>query len=228
MVYTADLQHEPDPGGTTTMTDAKFWDRAAEKYARAPIRDLAAYEATLDRVRSYLRPDDEVLELGCGTGSTALRLAPFVRRILASDLSAEMIGIGRDKAAAEGIGNVGFALAAADAPPEGQFDVVMAFNLLHLLRDLDGALARIATRVRPGGLFISKTVCLSGSGAPLALRLLLGTLPLMQLVGRAPFVHRFDTATLEAAIISAGFEIIETGDYPARPARRFVVARKPG
>jgi len=32
---------------------------------------------------------------------------------------------------------------------------------------------------------------------------------------------------LEAAIRRAGFEIVETGDYPAKtPPRRFVVARK--
>jgi methylase of polypeptide subunit release factors len=28
-----------------------------------------------------------VLEIGCGTGTTALRLAPFTRRLLATDVS---------------------------------------------------------------------------------------------------------------------------------------------
>ena len=53
----------------------KFWDGIAEKYAKRPISDMAAYEYTLGRTRSYLKPEDQVLELGCGTGSTALLLA---------------------------------------------------------------------------------------------------------------------------------------------------------
>ena len=210
------------------MTDAAFWDRIAEKYARAPIGNVDAYEATLERVRSYLHPGDEVLEIGCGTGTTALKLAPFAGRILATDVSTAMVEIGRDKTSAQGVDNVGFAVAAVDALPEGSFDVVTGFNLLHLLRDLDGALAQIFMRVKPGGLFISKTVCLSGPGMPLAMRALLLGLPLMQLVGRAPFVHKFAIARLEAAITGAGFDIIETGNYPDRPARRLIVARKPG
>ena len=34
-------------------------------------------------------------------------------------------------------------------------------------------------------------------------------------------------ARLEDAVTRAGFDIIETGDYPNRPASRFIVARKP-
>ena len=48
----------------------------------------------------------------------------------------------------------------------------------------------------------------------------------MQLVGYAPFVGRFSFAHLEGMIEGAGFEIVETGCYPAMS--RFVVARKAG
>ena len=54
---------------------AKFWDGIAEKYAKSPIRDIESYEHTLQRTVSYLKPTDQVLELGCGTGRTALRLS---------------------------------------------------------------------------------------------------------------------------------------------------------
>lgn len=214
---------------TAQMTDAKFWDGVAEKYARSPIGNMDAYEATLARVRSYLRPTDTVLEIGCGTGTTAVKLAPFAGRYLASDISPAMIGIGRDKAGAAGLRNLGFATAPAETPPEGSFDTVLGFNLLHLLRDPDAVLAQIATRVRPGGLFISKTTCLAGPGTPLWMRALLLGLPLMKAVGKAPsVVQRFSVADLEAAITRAGFEIIETGDYPDKPPHRLIVARRPG
>ena len=214
--------------GPLHMTDAQFWDRIAEKYAKSPISNMDAYEYTLERTRSYLGSDDTVLEVGCGTGTTALALAPSAGHIVASDLSSAMITVGQQKATDAAIENVSFAVAGVEALPEGAFDVVMSFNLLHLLRDLDGGLEQIAGRVRPGGVFISKTICMKGPGVPLWMRALLLALPLMQLIGKAPFVAKFSVGELEDAIIRAGFEIVETGSYPDRPARRFIVARKPG
>ncbi|WP_342070622.1 hypothetical protein [Yoonia algicola] len=53
-----------------------FWNRVARRYAATPMRNQAAYEATLERISAHLKPTDPVLELGCGTQSTALRLSP--------------------------------------------------------------------------------------------------------------------------------------------------------
>ena len=61
---------------------AHFWDRIARKYAADPIADAAGYEATLRRVQALLSANQDVLEIGCGTGTTALRLAPLTRRLL--------------------------------------------------------------------------------------------------------------------------------------------------
>ena len=86
----------------TTMQPAKtstrFWDRIANRYSRTPIADEATYQTKLRITQDHLRPDMDVLEFGCGTGSTALVHAPVVNRILAIDISSKMIGIARDKA----------------------------------------------------------------------------------------------------------------------------------
>ncbi|MDZ4173268.1 MAG: class I SAM-dependent methyltransferase, partial [Hydrogenophaga sp.] len=83
------------------MRKAMFWDRIADKYAADPIEDIAGYEATLKRVQDFLSDDQDVLEIGCGTGTTALRLAPLTHRWLATDLSTNMISIARQKLAAQ-------------------------------------------------------------------------------------------------------------------------------
>lgn len=207
---------------------AQFWDKVAEKYARSPIADMDSYTTTLERTRSYLSPDDNILEIGCGTGSTALLLAGNVGQITASDLSANMTSIGSEKAQAQGISNVKFVAAELfDSTIEnGPYDCVLAFNLLHLLKDTPAALERINGLLKPGGTFISKTVCQPGSRAPLKFRLIKMILPLMQWIGKAPYVNFMEIAELEGMISDGGFKIIETGNYPASPPSRYIVARK--
>ena len=79
--------------------DARFWDRTSRKYAASAILDRAGYERTLDRTRALLGSGDRVLELGCGTGTTALLLADDVQHYLATDISAGMIAIANEKRA---------------------------------------------------------------------------------------------------------------------------------
>jgi len=210
------------------QTAVKFWDKAAEKYAKSPIRDMEAYRYSLERTRSYLRPGDRLLEVGCGTGSTALLLADAVDHITASDVSAKMIEIGTGKAGEDGVENVSFVT--ADVLDErltgAPYDVVMALNLLHLLPDLPAALARISTLVKPGGLFISKTICPYGKAMPFKYRLMKLLIPIMQLFGKAPYVNFMTAQALEQMISNQGFKIIETGNYPASPPSRYIVAKK--
>ncbi|MFA3920313.1 class I SAM-dependent methyltransferase [Ruegeria hyattellae] len=204
---------------------AKFWDGIAEKYARSPIKDMTSYEHTLERTASYLKPHDHVLELGCGTGTTALKLATNVARVVATDLSPGMIRIGKHKAAELGVDNVSFQTADVGKPPQGSFDVAIAFNLLHLVEDLEASLRQVHATLKPGGLFISKTFCAQSNGS-LKYRAIRLVLPVMQLFGRAPYVRFMQEKELETMIECAGFTLIERDSFPAKDARRLLVARK--
>ena len=218
----------PSPGASASLArKARFWDRIAPKYAAGPIADMAGYEATLRRVQALLSTEQDVLEIGCGTGSTALRLAPFTRRMLATDVSAGMIAIARERLAAQPLPQLGFAVADADAPVLGQgvYDVVLAFSVLHLVGDLDHALQLLVQALRPGGLLISKTPCMTEMN-PLIPRL---ALPLMQAIGKAPPVLCFDAQQLQSAIVRQGLEIVSVERHGTRgkDIRAFIVARKP-
>lgn len=204
---------------------ATFWDKTAEKYAKTPIADLDAYHFTLERTRSYLSPSDQVLEVGCGTGSTALLLAGDVDRIVASDVSPKMIEIAQRKARDEGVTNAEFITADLldDPVGDGPYDVALAFNVVHLLPDAPAAIQRLHGLLKPGGLFISKTVCQPGKGAPLKFRLLKMVLPVMQWIGLAPYVNFMSSRDLDATIEAQGFKIIETHD---QAPSRYIVARK--
>ncbi|TDK50061.1 class I SAM-dependent DNA methyltransferase [Antarcticimicrobium luteum] len=206
-------------------TDAAFWNRIAAKYARSPVRNPTAYAETLAEVIGLLSPRDRVLELGCGTGTTALKLAPHVRTITATDISPEMIEIAEQKRQAGGIVNAGFATAGIAAPDADAlpYDAVLAFNLLHLIRDLDAALAAIHAQIKPGGLFISKSGCIAEMNW-----LFRPLIRAMQMVGKAPYVSVLAKRDLEAAISRAGFVLEQSRTFTGAPESLFVVARKPG
>jgi len=207
--------------------DARFWDRASRKYARSAIADQEGYERSLDRTRALLKSGDRVLELGCGTGSSALRLAADVQNYLATDLSAEMIAIAEEKRqAAAPVPALVFRAATAEtlANETGQFDAVVGFNYLHLVRDTPTTLNCIHRLLAADGLFISKTPCL-GEMNPL-IRLVL--LPVMRAVGKAPYLTAFKEADLHQLFVTAGLEIIGTERHASKgkDTRPYIVARK--
>ena len=203
----------------------QFWDRAAEKYAASKIADQDGYERSLTRVRELLGPGDRVHEIGCGTGTTALKLADSLGHIEATDISGEMIRIAEAKAEAAGVGNVSFSRRVVSDldPAETPFDAVLAFNVLHLVDDIDADLARLRQIVRPGGLFISKTPSL-GEMNPLIRWVMI---PLMQAVGKAPHVASLTERTLVAAVERAGFTIEAVEDHASKGKfkRPFIIAR---
>ncbi|MCA9569732.1 MAG: class I SAM-dependent methyltransferase [Myxococcales bacterium] len=163
------------------MTDPSFWDTRAEAYAAKPVDDPAAFERKQAVTREHLAPDHVVLDVGCGTGSLALLLAPHVREVHGLDGSAEMVRIARSKAEAAGVGDMSFDRRLFDGSFEalvpGSLDMVCAYSLLHLVPDRADALARAFALLKPGGTFVSSTVCLGelvGALPPAAHRHALG------------------------------------------------------
>jgi ubiquinone/menaquinone biosynthesis C-methylase UbiE len=201
-----------------------FWDRLAPKYARKPIADIPAYERKLSRIASLLQPADRVLEIGCGTGGTALRLAPSVAHITATDISNRMIDIAKSKLASSAVENVTFRQAGAKDPvDESPFDAICAFSLLHLIENVPTVLNHIHRQLKPGGLFLCKTVCLKEGN--FLIRMVVSVL---QAVGYAPKITYFSTKEHLEQIQSAGFEIMQIDHLGANRMSPLIVARRAG
>ena len=79
--------------------------------------------------------------------------------------------------------------------------------------------------MRPGGLLISKTGCISEMN-PLIPWL---ALPLMRAMRKAPHVLCFDAQQLQSAIVRQGLDIVSVERHGTRgkDIRVFIVARKP-
>ncbi|CUX59073.1 class I SAM-dependent methyltransferase [Agrobacterium genomosp. 13] len=206
--------------------DARFWNRTARKYAEGRIADEAGYERTLERTRGLLRPEDSILELGCGTGTTAIRLAGGVKDYLATDISTDMIAIAQErKHAAGSLTNLVFSIATVETlvPHPAQFNAVLGFNYLHLVRDLPGALQHIHSLLAPQGLFITKTPCVGDMNPFIRL-----VLPAMRAIGKAPYAGIFTATELSRHITAGGFDILATEFHATKgnDKRPYIVARK--
>jgi SAM-dependent methyltransferase len=208
---------------------AKFWNKMARKYSRDAIKDMASYEYTLERTRSYLKATDRVLELGAGTSSTAILLAGDVATYTASDISSEMVVIGQEKLAQTPVAGLDIKVGDLQmfADGRGVFDVVMGLNLFHLMDNPSGEFSQIHGILAQNGLFISKTACLADEPKFLKrmmFRVMVAVVGTLRLVPRP--IHCFRVRELEAMIESAGFEVVESGNHPVSPPSRYIVARK--
>jgi ubiquinone/menaquinone biosynthesis C-methylase UbiE len=202
--------------------ETAFWNKLADKYSRRAVADEASYQKKLAVTREYFQPDMEVLEIGCGTGSTAIEHAPFVKHIRATDLSTRMVEIAKEKARAAGIDNVTFEALSVDAldVPDASIDVVMAHNVLHLLENKEQAITDVHRMLRPGGVFASSTACIGDMLLPLRL-----IIPVGRFLRLFPLVKVFSVAELKDSLENAGFEI----DYewqPKKNAAVFIICRK--
>ncbi len=202
---------------------AKFWDKIAERYSRQPIADEAAYQKKLQVTRQYLHPDMEVLEFGCGTGSTAIAHAPYVQHIQAIDVSSKMIAIAEGKADANSIANVTFRRSTIDefSAPDQSLDAVLGLSILHLLDNKEEVIAKVHRMLKPGGVFVTSTVCLGGT----MMSLLKLIMPIGRFFGLMPLVRFFTAKELADRITDAGFQI----DYQWQPGKSiavFIVAKK--
>ena len=199
-----------------------YWDRAASRYAEQPIADEASYQRKLQITQEYLRPDIEVLEFGCGTGTTALVHAPYVGHILAIDISSRMIEIARAKAAAADVTNVTFKqsdINGIDADDQ-TFDAVLGLSILHLLEDRNAAIRTVHALLKPGGVFVSSTACLGDTQKYIGL-----IAPTGRFFGVMPLVRVFTAADLANSLTGAGFEI-DRQWQPGKGKAVFIVAKR--
>lgn len=205
-------------------SSAKFWDKIAKKYAARPVADEAVYEKKLETTRRYFTPDMQLLEVGCGTGTTAVKHAPHVAHIRAVDVSDNMLAIGRERAAEAGVSNITFECNTIDDTemPSSAYDMVLALSILHLVRNWEAVIDRVFDTLKPGGLFVTSTACLKdgyGFMRPI--------LPVMKLFGVAPdYVAFFSADELESAFRHAGFEV-EHKWQPGPKKGVFMILKKP-
>jgi|RhiMetdeSRZDD1v2_1073273.scaffolds.fasta_scaffold443913_2 ubiquinone/menaquinone biosynthesis C-methylase UbiE len=99
---------------------------------------------------------ERVLDAGCGTGHTALALAPLVAEVVGVDLTEAMLEQGRRLAAERGLTNVTFRTGDVEQLPfpDASFNIVASRYSAHHYPRPSAALREFARVLRPGGVFL--------------------------------------------------------------------------
>lgn len=146
---------DPQPAAAERL---RYFDIAAEEYVSAvgpftgPV--LTQVESILDR---YLEPGARVLDVSCGPGDEAVRLAGVVPdgEVVAVDLSAPTLREAFRLAREHEANNTVFHQADAQALPEawtGAFDALVCILSLHFYEDPGAAAEGFRRVLRPGGM----------------------------------------------------------------------------
>ena len=204
-------------------TNTIFWDWIADRYSKQAVGDEASYRKKLTLSQQYFDTESRVLEFGCGTGSTAIHHAPAVGHIHATDISSKMLALAEAKARNANLDNISFeqtSLPELNSTSES-WDAVLAMSILHLVDDKEAEIERACELLKPGGVFISSTICIGDSG--IGFKLLA---PLFKWIPLLPAISVFSQQQLIRSLESAGFTI-EYNWQPGNDKAVFVVARKP-
>ena len=140
---TARLKAESTYNSAADTFDAEplgFWDRTGRR--------------TVERLA--LQSGAHVLDVCSGTGASAIPAAEAVGpqgSVLATDLSASLLALGRAKAGAAGLQNVDFLRADMTALglPADSFDAVVCVFGIFFVPDMERQVAELWRMVRPGG-----------------------------------------------------------------------------
>jgi 2-polyprenyl-3-methyl-5-hydroxy-6-metoxy-1,4-benzoquinol methylase len=201
----------------------KFWERVANRAQKQGNKADQTYVKTIENTVKHLDGSDIVLDYACGTGTITIEIAENVKEVHTNDITSRMIEVAKSNAEARDIENILFANTSIfdERYNKESFNVLTAFNILHLLEDPQEVIGRINELIKPGGLFISATPCLGEKSAILALLLFL-----LSKMGIVPYLKMFKFSELESLITDGNFQINETEDLQHTLPNYFIVAKK--
>lgn len=197
-----------------------FWNQQAEKFNKA---DQSEIKTLVGMSQKYLKESDVILDFGCAAGYSSLYMAKNVRSVIGVDYSSEMIRLARENTRAKGIDNVSFVVTDLndENAPDVTFNGVLAYNVLHLVDDLEKTLMNMHKMVEEDGVLITYTPCL-GEGN-IFVRSLTAVLAK---VGNFPVARKLTGTDMKKMFESAGFEIIDFIGYKDPAHSHFIVAKK--
>jgi len=187
------LKDGPPPERASDRAIQHIYKNFAASYESLMLDELkyAGPPRMMELVESVIgdRAGMTMLDLGCGSGLTGLTFRPRAAHLTGVDLSPEMVELARARGLYDEleVGEVTQWLKDGDS----LFDMVVSTDVIIYFGDLDGIVAGVARRLKPGGIFAFSTE--------------LGTRPPFHLTDTGRYNHHPDHVRAVAA--KQGFEV---------------------
>ena len=138
----------------------RHWSRQASHYAQSKTHGSATALAAVVEAASP-QSSDVLLDVGTGTGFTALAFAPWVSGVIGIDLSAGMLQEAHRIAGERGITNAQFYLADAEYLPflDGSFDIITCRAAAHHFQHIEQAICEMWRAAKSGGKVVFVDTC---------------------------------------------------------------------
>ena len=140
---------------------ATTYNAAADHFDDGPLGFWDRYgRATVERL--HLRRGSVVLDVGCGSGASAIPAAKIVGpqgRVIGVDLAERLLAMARGKAAAQKLQNIEFLQADMErlGYPDESFDAVVCVFAIFFVPDMVKQVRELWRMVRPGGQLVITT-----------------------------------------------------------------------
>ena len=197
----------------------KFFDKVSRRSKPEPNQTASK---VIGLSKELLEKDSYILDFGCGSGAITNKLAGDVRAIDAIDISSGMLEFAETQAENSSIDNINYIQTSIfdERFKDGQFDAILAFNVLHYIEEMPKLIDRIEALLKPNGLFISSTACLREK------RSLVGYLMLFLVkTGMIPRMYFYKRSELEALITTGSLQMIGAEKLSKLP-EYFLVTKK--
>ena len=201
------------------MSDRDYWERHARNYD-ASLRWVLGrpLPRMLKLASEAVRGKRKVLEVAAGTGIVTSALAQTSDHVVATDYAEAMVDALQQRVQGAGLENVTCEQADIYSLPysAGEFDAVVAANVLHLVPDLPAAIQALRSVTKPGGLLVAPTFCHDETKASWLVSRLLA-------VSGFPGQRRFTMQSLRSALEDSGLQISREELLPGLIPVGFVV-----
>ncbi|MCH2080973.1 MAG: class I SAM-dependent methyltransferase [Saprospiraceae bacterium] len=182
---------------------SKFWDRVAYK-SDGQLGKLT--QKLVELSLKHISEDSIILDFGCGNGVLANAFAPKVKKVIGIDISKKMIEAAVHLSKGKKRKNtVFYTMDLLNSHfREESIDVVLAFNVLHYIQDMDAYLKKMNQLLKKNGLLICSTACMKEKRSLIRL-----FMSLSSKIGLIPPNKWYTANTLEMLIENAKFTSID-------------------
>jgi len=190
--------------------DYEYWSKRASifDHASCDMDGKCSLDNKMDWVISQFNDTDTTLEVGCGTGIYSALIANKVKKLIATDMSSEMLALARTKLNQYDNVEVRREDCYAISYEDNTFDSILLANLIHIVTDPPSVLKEIRRVLKKDGRVIIVSYTFYGLSF---IQKIIATFHYIKSFGLPPSSGKmFSPADLSKIAEDAGFSVRES------------------